>query len=244
MRGVDREPGIASVPYRFPLDGRLADGGTALLAIDMQADFCSPGGFMDRLGLPFGELRAVLPQAAALLWHFRSLGFPVIHTRESFPRDLSGVQPNRLWRGPDGLHPVVGDPGPLGRHLVVGEPGWAIVPEVAPEGGEAVFDKPSYGAFGATAIGAKLDAAGIRNLIVCGVTSDCCVRTIVAEALDRGYDCLTVSDATAATSPAVHRDAMRQIAMKGGVLGAVADTQAVLAGLAGPAGRHQRLPET
>lgn len=222
---------IESAPYRFPLDGKLAPVGTALLAIDMQGDFCAPGGFMDCLGLPFGELQAVLPRAASLLRRFRSLGFPVIHTRESFPSDLPCVQPNRLWRGPDGRHPIVGDSGPLGRHLVAGEPGWAIMPEVAPLADEAIFDKPSYGAFGSTAIGSKLDALGIRNLIVCGVTSDCCVRTVVAEALDRGYDCLTVSDATAATSPAVHREAMRQITMKGGVLGAVADTRTVLAGL-------------
>ncbi|MGI3900715.1 MAG: cysteine hydrolase family protein [Janthinobacterium lividum] len=222
---------ISSAPYPFPLDGRLSPADTALLAIDMQGDFCRSGGFMDRLGLPYGELQAALPQAAALLRRFRSLGFPVVHTRETFSSDLSDVQPNRRWRGPDGLHPIVGDHGPLGRHLVAGELGWAIVPEVAPLAGEMVFDKPSYGAFGTTAIGPALEAAGVRNLIVCGVTSDCCVRTVVAEALDRGFDCLTVSDATASTSPAVHRDLMRQIAMKGGVLGAVADTRAVLARL-------------
>ena len=222
---------IASAPHPFPLDGGLATGGTALLAVDMQGDFCSAGGFMDRLGLPFGELRAALPGAAALLGRFRALGLPVLHTRETFRPDLSDVQPHRLWRGPDGRRPVVGDRGPLGRHLVAGEPGWAIVPEVTPLDGEPILDKPSYGAFGTGAIGAALDAAGVRNLVVCGMTSDCCVRTIVAEALDRGYGCLTVSDATAATSPAVHRGLMEQIASKGGVLGAVADARAVLASL-------------
>lgn len=224
---------IASAPYRFPLNGRLTPDCTAILAIDMQGDFCRPGGFMDRLGLAFGELQAALPRAAALLKRFRLLGFPVIHTRETFRPDLSDAQVNRLWRGPDGRRPIVGDSGPLGRHLVAGEPGWAIVPEVAPRDGELVFDKPSYGAFGTTAIDDALRVGGICNLILCGVTSDCCVRTIVAEALDRGYDCLTVSDATAATSPDLHRDLMRQIAVKGGVLGAVADTGAVLDALPG-----------
>ncbi|MBE7212856.1 MAG: cysteine hydrolase [Gluconacetobacter diazotrophicus] len=219
---------IASGPYRFPLNGRLTPDSTTLLAIDMQGDFCRPGGFMDRLGLPFEALQSVLPRAAALLERFRALGFPVIHTRETFRPDLSDAQVNRLWRGPDGRRPIVGDSGPLGRHLVAGEPGWAIMPEVAPHDGELVFDKPSYGAFGTTTIDAALRAGGIRNLIVCGVTSDCCVRTIVAEALDRGYDCLTVSDATGATSPDLHRELMWQIAIKGGVLGAVADAAAVL----------------
>ena len=222
---------LASTPYPFPLDGRLRPNTTALLCVDMQGDFCRPGGFMDGLGLAYEELRAALPGAAALLAAFRAGSFLVFHTRETFSPDLADVQPNRLWRGVDGHHPVVGDRGPLGRYLISGEPGWAIVPEVSPAGDEIVFDKPSYGAFGTTAIGRDLEARGIRNLVVCGVTSDCCVRTIVAEALDRGYDALTVADATAATSPALHRDLMSQIALKGGVLGAVADTRTVLQAL-------------
>ena len=222
---------VASVPYPFPLSRDLTPGTTALLCVDMQGDFCRPGGFMDGLGLSYGELRAALPGAAALLAGFRARSFPVFHTRETFSPDLAGVQPNRLWRGADGRHPIVGDHGPLGRYLIAGEPGWAIVPEVAPVDGEFVFDKPSYGAFGTTTIDRDLKVRGIRNLVVCGVTSDCCVRTIVAEALDRGYDALTVADATAATSSALHRDLMNQIALKGGVLGAVAETRTVLQAL-------------
>lgn len=219
---------ISSTPYHFPLDGVLSRATTALLAVDMQGDFCLAGGFMDRLGLPYRELRGALPAAAALLASFRTEGFPVFHTRETFSPDLSDVQPNRLWRGPDGRQPIVGDRGPLGAFLIAGEPGWAIVPEVAPVDGETVFDKPSYGAFGTTAIDGALKSRGIRNLVICGVTSDCCVRTIVAEALDRGYDCLTIADATAATSVRLHRELMDQIALKGGVLGAVTDARTVL----------------
>lgn len=222
---------LASTPYPFPLGRDLTPDTTALISIDMQGDFCRRDGFMDRLGLAYEELRAALPGAAALLAGFRAGAFPIFHTRETFSPDLADVQPNRLWRGADGRRPIVGDRGPLGRSLIAGEPGWAIVPEVAPIGDEMVFDKPSYGAFGTTAIDRHLKARGIRNLVVCGVTSDCCVRTIVAEALDRGYDALTVADATAATSPALHRDLMRQIAVKGGVLGAVADTRTVLQAL-------------
>ena len=222
---------IASVPYPFPLGRDVTPGTTALLCVDMQGDFCRPGGFMDGLGLSYEALRAALPGAAALLAGFRAAAFPIFHTRETFSADLADVQPNRLWRGTHGRHPIVGDCGPLGRYLIAGEPGWAIVPEVAPIGDEIVFDKPSYGVFGTTAIDRDLETRGIRNLVVCGVTSDCCVRTIVAEALDRGYDALTVADATAATSPALHRDLMSQIALKGGVLGAVADTRTVLQAL-------------
>jgi nicotinamidase-related amidase len=152
----------------------------------------------------------------------------VCHTRETFSPGLAEAQPNRLWRGRDGCGVCVGDRGPNGRHLVAGEPCWEIIGELAPRAGEPVFDKPSYGAFGTTSIGHVLTAKGIRHLIVAGVTSDCCVRLSVQEALDRGFDCLTVEDASAASVPAAHEAAIRSIRVKGGVFGTTASTGAVL----------------
>lgn len=222
---------VAAEPYPFPLRGPLSPSGTALLVIDMQGDFCSAGGFMDRIGLDWRAMRAPADRIARLLAAFRAGGFLICHTRESFPPDLTGAQPNRLWRGAGGDSAILGDTGPLGRHLITGEPGWQIIPEVAPLDGEAIFDKPGYGAFGTTALGAHLAAHGIRNLVVTGVTSDCCVHLTVQEALDRGYDCLTVSDATASAFPAQHADLIARIRRKGGVFGTAAGTDAILAAL-------------
>lgn len=222
---------VAAEPYPFPLRGPLSPSDTALLVIDMQGDFCSPGGFMDRLGLDWQALHAPAAPIARLLAAFRAGGFLICHTRETFPPDRAGAGPNRLWRGADGQGPILGDAGPLGRHLIAGEEGWQIIPEVAPLPGETIFDKPGYGAFGTTAIDAHLRRHGIRNLVVTGVTSDCCVHLTVQEALDRGYDCLTVSDATAGAFPAAHADLILRIRRKGGVFGSTADTAAVLAAL-------------
>ncbi len=226
-----RDRRIAASPHAFPLSAPLDLAHAALIAIDMQGDFCLPGGYMDAIRLSVATLRAPLVNAARLIAAFRASGGSVIHTREGFAPDLSDAQPNRLWRGEDGGHPIVGDRGPLGRYLIRGEPGWEIVPEVAPIEGEVIFDKPSYGAFSTTAIGAYLSENGIHFLIVCGVTSDCCVHLTVQEALDRGFECLTVSDASAAAFTSVHEHLMQQIVRKGGVFGAVATTDEVIAAL-------------
>ena len=219
---------VPSQPYSFPLKGPLSPVNTVLLVIDMQGDFCAPGGYMDRFGFDLAALRRPIPFIAALLAAFRHHDFPVIHTRETFSPDLQDVQPHRLWRGQDGTGVAVGDEGPLGRHLIRGAACWEIIPELAPQSGELVLDKPAYGAFSCTDIHSQLQARGIKNLVMTGLTSDCCIHTNVREALDRGYDCLTVSDATGACFDDVHEAAIRLLIKKSGVFGAVCDTAAIL----------------
>ncbi len=223
---------IPSSPYAFPLLSPLTAKDTAFISIDMQGDFCLDGGYMSALGIDIAPLQAPIPFAAQLLDIARQLSFPVIHTREGFADNLVDAQPNRLWRGADGRRPIFGDLGVLGRYLVRGQPCWEIIRELAPLPGEPIFDKPSYGAFSTTDIDIFLKRHSIRNIIAFGVTSDCCVHQTVQEALDRGYDCLTVSDASAAAFSSVHDHLMDQISRKGGVFGAVANTRTVLDALA------------
>ena len=51
------------------------------------------------------------------------------------------------------------------------------------------------------------------------------------EANDLGYECLVLSDCTGATDPGNHQAALNMVTMQGGVFGAVATSEALLAGL-------------
>jgi len=48
---------VTADPYRWPYDGNLRPDNTALIIIDMQIDFCGPGGYVDKMGYDIGLTR-------------------------------------------------------------------------------------------------------------------------------------------------------------------------------------------
>jgi nicotinamidase-related amidase len=216
-------------------DALLIDrASTALVIVDMQRDFCDDGGYAAQAGLDTARLAGTIGHIRQLLAAARGAGLLVVHTREGHLPDLSDCPPAKLARSIAAGAPI-GQPGPMGRLLVRGEYGHDFIDRLRPQAGEPVIDKPGYGAFHRTGLEDLLHRRAIRTLVLCGVTTEVCVHSTLREAVDRGFACITVGDACAASDPALQQPALDMIGVEGGIFGAVAATQGVLRALHGAA---------
>jgi pimeloyl-ACP methyl ester carboxylesterase/nicotinamidase-related amidase len=176
---------------RFEIDADRA----ALLLIDMQEEFVSPGG-------PFfvPEAAARVPAAARLLDACRERGLPVVHTAFSDTHRLldrprrGAVMPNR-FAGLD-----VGD-------RFRGAPRFASGLE--PAAGEVVLLKPSYGAFADTPLETILKNLGRDTVILAGTLTNYCVGATARQAYERGLAVVVASDACATDDAAGHDAELR-----------------------------------
>lgn len=141
---------------------------TALLMIDLQEEYLSPGGVNE---LPAGA--PALGVAAELLAEARGAGAHVLHVRH------------------------VADH-PLSEEFRVGTPQVEIRPEVAPADGEPIIDKRAISAFAGTTLEQELRERGVEAVIVAGFMSQTCCTATAHEAIGRRYRTVFASDATAA----------------------------------------------
>lgn len=209
-----------------PSEFKFSFEDTALVCIDFQRDFLETGGFGHTLGNDVTALRACIEPTVRLISAWRKAKGLVIHTREGHRPDLGDLFIAKRDRGNPSLR--IGDPGPMGRILVRGEPGHEIIPELYPQPGEIVVDKPGKGAFYATDLECILRAQGIKNLIFTGVTTEVCVQTTMREANDRGFNSCLIAECTASYFPQYYETTLSMIKAQGGIVGWVAKLEDLL----------------
>jgi len=183
---------------------------TALVIVDCQRDFVASDGTIARCGIDVSALQACLPRIKTVLDTMRGLGAVITHCRYGFRTDLSNL-PQSLREYSRAAGAEYGQPGSLGRFMTQGEPGYEIVDELRPRPGEIVVDKNTFDAFHSTDIDEQLKARSVSHVMVCGVTTQCCVEGTLRGAVDHGYYALTIEDCCGAFEPDLQQGTIRNI---------------------------------
>jgi nicotinamidase-related amidase len=72
--------------------------------------------------------------------------------------------------------------------------GWFHHAAVAPKEGETIIDKRRSSAFHETDFHARLQAAGIDHLVICGMQTQFCVESTIRNAVTLGYKLTAIED--------------------------------------------------
>jgi nicotinamidase-related amidase len=126
---------------------------------------------------------------------------------------------------PAGTHP--GRRRPLLPEL--GEEGWA--PVLRAHHDDLVVTAAGHDGFCGSDLDLALRARGIELLVAVGMAAEVAVSSTVRSANDRGYECLTLSDAAAPLDPDTGERELCSVTMSGGIFGAVGTSDSFLATL-------------
>lgn len=192
---------MIEVPAR-PAPFSLEPTKTAVVVVDMQNDFASPGGMFDRAGIDISCIQAIVPNVRAVLESARANEVPIVYLKMSFRPDLedAGHPSSPTWLKHAALHAgdlVTAPNGEPSRVLIRDCWNTDIVDALAPGADDVVLYKTRYSGFYKTDLDDVLRRKGVERLIVVGATTSVCVDSTVRDAMFRDYHCLIVSDATA-----------------------------------------------
>jgi ureidoacrylate peracid hydrolase len=199
-------------PFSLPPRDRIA-----LMVVDMQRAFLDPRSTMAAAGFDVTPLQAALPGVLRLIDLARQAAIPVIHTRFVFHKGLAdfSIRDGQNARTKALRLPL--------HYLEEGTPGVELTPEIVPGPGEFVIDKARASAFYGTRLEPLLGGMGVRNLVICGVTTNICVETTARDAGQRDYGTWVVRDAVAEFSAERNAHALNAIAWSFGEVIAVDD---------------------
>lgn len=176
---------------------------TALIVVDMQNAYCSPGGYMDRVGFDVSGSPPVIAETRRVVDACKAAGMAVIYLQNGFEpdqRDVGGPTAP-VWHKSNALRYMRDNPDQAGKLITKG--GWdhAIVDGLQPGPGDVVVQKSRYSGFAGTNLDQILSSRRIETVLVCGVASNVCVESTIRDAYHREYFPVMITDATMAAGP-------------------------------------------
>lgn len=157
---------------------------TALLIVDMLKDFTQPGGLVYYPGN-----REILPRIRRVLEDCREAGVLIVflqhcNRKGKYDRKAAAMRPN----------------------CIEGSGGEDIDPLLLPLAeSDYVIKKRRYSGFFATDLDLVLRENGVRNVLVVGTKTNCCIRATVTDAFYMDYDPYVIEECVSTDSETVNQ---------------------------------------
>ncbi len=204
MNGDDREP------FDLPTED------VAVIVVDMQNSYVD-----DSIERPPGRsiegFKRAVPGTVRLVEAARAAGHLVVFMKYVYLDDYVDKLPSAGRESSFSRRASSG-------YLSGQEPG-EIMAVLDPQPGEPILEKSRPSSFYGTRLEPLLTARGIKNVVICGVTTNVCVETTARDAHQRGYSTFVVEDACGEFEESRHWHALYTIAWCFGTVVTVDDVE-------------------
>lgn len=187
---------------------------TALMVIDFQNDFCTPGGA--RMKGDLSTIESCQPPTARLVEAARAAGVPVVFTQSQTDaaHDTGPVFSRRARVGLKGA-----------SYTIPGTWGWEIADFLKPRPDETIIRKWHHSAFTNPETDAALRLLGAKTLVYTGIATNGCVEGAVRDAFVRGYYNVVLEDCCGAYDLDLQRYSLKNVATH---FGLISNSEAVM----------------
>jgi len=185
-------------------DDQIRPDRAALLIVDLQNDFCAPGGFMQKeRGYNVEFAKTVAANIEPALAAARAAGMLVVWVRSIYDFKYLAA-PHIVKRGKEGCCLE----GSWGADFFMLEP----------RAGEPIVDKHHYSGFVGTELDEILRQHRIETLILVGVATNVCVDSTLRDGFFRGYYIVLLEDCVGSNSAAGHAGTLATVRNNIGVV--------------------------
>jgi len=182
---------------------------TAVIVVDMQNAYASPGGYLDLAGFDISGAAAVIQNTKGVLEVARAAGMPVIFFQNGWDADYveAGGPGSPNFHKSNALKTMRARPELQGKLLAKGGWDYDLVDALAPQPGDIVLHKTRYSGFFNSQLDSTLRSRGIRNIVLVGIATNVCVESTLRDGFFLEYFGVVLADATHQAGPAFVQEA-------------------------------------
>jgi ureidoacrylate peracid hydrolase len=177
---------------------RVLPAETAVVVIDMQNAYASPGGYVDQAGFDISGAAGTIGRIAAVLETARKAGIQIVYLQNGWDPDYveAGGPGSPNWHKSNALKTMRARPELAGTLLARGSWDYALVDALAPQPGDITLHKTRYSAFFNSQLDSVLRARGIRTIVFVGIATNVCVESTLRDGFHLEYFGVVLEDAT------------------------------------------------